>query len=165
MAIDLSEFDVEEHDGIVAHLADTLSNEDLRDSQNCLITVQYNEIDLNKSLYNFNQPFQGNEANLYFQRMKEFAGLTVNYIVEHSDYKSHFYRSSIRGNLKRVFDSIDPNISRANPLIFHFALDPDSKVTEANRATGVRNPRIYFMIGYNGMIHILFFDPYHELNP
>ena len=26
MAIDLSEFDVEEHDGIVAHLADTLSN-------------------------------------------------------------------------------------------------------------------------------------------
>lgn len=165
MAIDLSEFDVEEHEGVVAHLTDELDWCDLQESQDCLITVQYNEIDLGRSAYHFNQPFVGNEANLYFQRMKEFAGLTVNYIVEHSDHKSHFYRSDIRGNLKKVFDAIDPKIAKANPLIFHFALDPDSKVTDADRSTGKRNPRVYFMIGYNGMIHILFFDPYHELNP
>ena len=97
--------------------------------------------------------------------MKEFSELSVNYILDHSDYKVHFNRTDIRGNIKRVFDSIDPNIARANPLIFHFALDPESTVTNANRTTGVRNPRIYFMIGYNGMIHILFFDPYHELSP
>lgn len=165
MAIDLSEFDTEEREGVVARLTEKLDWHDLQESQDCLISIQYNEIDLEKSAYHFNQPFVDNEANLYFQRMKEFSGLSVNYIVDHSDYKSHFYRSDIRGNLKRVFDSIDPKISEANPLIFHFALDPDSTVTDADRSTGRRNPRVYFMIGYNGMLHILFFDPYHELNP
>lgn len=165
MAIDLSDFDIEEVDGQVAHLTDDLDWRDLQESQDCLITVQYNEIDLGETPYHFNQPFVGNEANLYFQRMKEFSELSVNYILDHSDYKVHFNRTDIRGNIKRVFDSIDPNIARANPLIFHFALDPESTVTNANRTNGVRNPRIYFMIGYNGMIHILFFDPYHELNP
>lgn len=70
-----------------ALLTDSLSNEDLVDSQNQCISVQYNEIDLGMSEYGFNQPFEGNEANLYF------------------------------------------------------------------------------MVGRNGMIHILFFDPYHEINP
>ena len=165
MAIDLSDFDVEEVEGQVAHLTDELDWRDLQESQDCLITVQYNEIDLGRTPYHFNQPFEGNEANLYFQRMKEFSELTVNYIVDHSDFKAHFNRTDIRGNIRDVFDSINPNIAKANPLIFHFALDPESTVTNANRATGVRNPRVYFMIGYNGMIHILFFDPYHELDP
>ena len=165
MAIDLSDFDIEEQDEAVARLTDELDWRDLQESQDCLIKVQYNEIDLGRTQYHFNQPFEGNEANLYFQRMKEFADLTVNYIVEHSDHRSHFYRSDIRGNLKRVFDGIDRKIAKANPLIFHFALDPDCKETEASRERGVRNPRVYFMIGYSGMIHILFFAPYHELNP
>ena len=165
MAIDLSDFDIEDYDASVAHLTDELDWHDLQDSQDCLITVQYNEIDLGKTPYHFNQPFVGNEANLYFLRMKEFSELSVNYIVEHSDYRSHFYRTDIRGNIKKVFDSIDQRIARANPLIFHFALDPNSGVQEASREKGIRNPRIYFMIGYNGMIHILFFDPYHEINP
>ena len=146
-------------------MTDKLDWRDLQESQDSLITVQYNEIDLGDTLYGFNQPFVGNEANLYFQRMKEFAGLTVNYIIGHSDYKAHFYRTDIRGNIKKVFDSINPKIAKANPLIFHFALDPDSEVTNSSRETGIRNPRIHFMIGYYGMIHILFFDPYHELNP
>jgi hypothetical protein len=25
--------------------------------------------------------------------------------------------------------------------------------------------RVYFMLGTNGFIYILFFDPFHELNP
>ena len=165
MAIDLSDFDIEDYDDAVAHLTDKLDWQDMQESQNRLITVQYNEIDLGKTPYHFNQPFVGNEANLYFQRMKEFSELSVNYIVEHSDHRSHFYRTDIRGNIKRLFDGIDPRIARANPLVFHFALDPDCGVQNASRDTGIRNPRIYIMIGYNGMIHILFFDPYHEINP
>lgn len=164
MAIDLSDLDIEEFNGTVAHLTDELDYCDLQESQDCMITVQYNEIDLGKTPYHFNQPFVGNEANLYFQRMKEFSELSINYIVEHRDYKSHFNRTDIRGNIKKIFDSIDPKIAKVNPLVFHFALDPECKVV-ANRETGERNARIYFMIGYNGMIHILFFDPFHEINP
>ena len=163
--IDLAYFDIEDQNGLVARLTDKLDLCDLLESQDSPISVQYNEIDMGESPYHFNQPFVGNEANLYFQRMKEFAGLTVNYIVGHSNHKLHFHRSDIRGKLKHVFDGIDKNIAIANPLIFHFALDPYSTVTEASRETGARNPRIYFMIGYSGMLHILFFDPYHELNP
>jgi len=165
MAIDLSDFDIEDVDGKAARLTDELDWRDLQESQDCLISVQYNEIDLGKTPYHFNQHFVGNEANLYFQRMKEFSGLSVNYIVEHCDYRAHFNRTDIRGNIKKVFDEIDPKIAKANPLIFHFALDPECKIANASRESGIRNPRIYFMIGYNGMIHMLFFDPYHELNP
>ena len=165
MTIDLKDIDTSEFYGEVAHLTDKLDYKDLQSSQDCRITVQYNEIDMGKTSYHFNQQFVGNEANLYFERMKEFSELSINYIVDHSNYRYHFNRTDIRGNIKKTFNSINKNIATANPLIFHFALDPQSNVTNANRKTGIRNPRVYFMVGYNGMIHILFFDPYHELNP
>lgn len=162
--IDLMSEDME--DFHIAGLTDCLSNEDLVVSQDCPICVRYNEVDLGRTNYGFNQAFKGNEANLYFQRMKEFSSKTVNSIVDEGDYTLHFHRTDIRGNLKLIFDAIDPQIAKqSNPLIFHFALDPDCTVTKADRKTDQRNPRIYFMVGYNGEIHILFFDPYHEINP
>lgn len=96
--------------------------------------------------------------------MRAFSGMTINDIIDKGFHSWHFYRTSIKGNIKKVFDRINPKIAKANPMIFHFALDPSCK-TEANRLKGLRNARIYFMVGYNGMIHPLFFDPYHELNP
>lgn len=77
---------------------------------------------------------------------------------------NNFNRSDIKGNLKKLFDQINPQIAKVNPLIFHFALDPDNN-NYADRKNHIRNPRIYFMVGRNGMIHILFFDSYHEINP
>lgn len=160
--INLSQFDTENIQPV--SLGERLTYEDLVDSQDQFISVQYNAIDLGDTKYGFNQGFEGNEANLYFERMKEFSENTLNEIQENSSHESHFYRSDIRGNLKKLFDSIDPNIAKVNPLIFHFALDPDNK-NFADRKKNIRNPRIYFMVGRNGMIHILFFDPYHEINP
>lgn len=150
--------------GLPAMLTDSLSNDDLVDSQNQCISVQYNEIDLGEFGYGFDQRFEGNEANLYFERMKEFSEQSLNEIRENAGYKLHFNRTDVRGNIKRIFDKIDPKIAKANPLIFHFALDPNNK-NNADREMNVRNPRVYFMVGRNGMIHILFFDPYHEINP
>ena len=49
-------------------------------------------------------------------------------------------------------------------LIYHFALEPDCKET-ADRSKGCRNARVYFLVGKFGIVHILFFDPYHEINP
>lgn len=147
-----------------AKLTDELSYKDLSDSQNQCISVQYNQIDLGKTDYGFDQEFEENEANLYFKRMQEFAEQTLNDVRENASYRLHFYRTDVRGNIKKIFDSIDPKISKANPLIFHFALDPNNH-NQADRAKHIRNPRVYFMVGRNGMIHILFFDPYHEINP
>lgn len=158
--IDLREDDID----MPALLTDKLSNEDLVDSQNQCISVQYNEIDLGQTQYGFNQAFEGNEANLYFERMREFSEQTINEIKDNSSYRLHFNRTDVRGNIKKIFDAINPAITAANPLIFHFALDPTNK-NQASREKNIRNPRIYFMVGRNGMIHILFFDPYHEINP
>lgn len=159
----LTERDTED-DAPIARLADRMDYEDVRESQDCVISVHYNEIDLGATPYGFDQPFVGDEANLYFERMKAFSGMSVNGIIDKGVRSWHFRRTGIKGNIKKVFDGIDPGIAKANPMIFHFALDPECKA-EASRATGVRNARIYFMVGYNGMIHPLFFDPYHELNP
>ncbi|MCQ2128292.1 MAG: hypothetical protein MJZ08_02520 [Bacteroidaceae bacterium] len=142
-----------------------LNNEEYTSSLNQIISVQYNQIDLGKTGYGFDQKFEGNEANLYFMRMKEFAGRTINDVINDGGKNLHFFRTDIRGNIKKVFDGIDENIAKTNPMIFHFALDPEYKGECADRKKGTRNPRIYFMVGIYGMIHILFFDPYHEINP
>lgn len=148
----------------IAHLANKMDNDDIRESQDYLISVQYNEIDLGDTPYGFNQEFKGNEANLYFKRMKDFSEMSINNIIDEGFHSWHFYRTGIKGNIKKVFDSINPKIAKAKPMIYHFALDPECKVI-ADRTKGDRNARIYFMVGYNGMIHPIFFDPYHELNP
>lgn len=161
--IDLNFEDTSDFD-FPAKLTESLSFEDLADSQCQCISVQYNQVDLGDTKYGFDQMFEENEANLYFERMREFSEQTLNDIRENASYKLHFYRTDIRGNIKRIFDSIDPKIAKANPLIFHFALDPENR-NRADRSKHIRNPRVYFMVGRNGMIHILFFDPYHEINP
>lgn len=148
----------------IAHLTDRINYQDLQESQDCLISVQYNELDFGNTAYGFNQPFLNNEANLYFERMKTFSETTINDIIDKGIHSWHFYRTGIKGNLKKVFDKMDSSIPKSDPMIFHFALDPNCKI-EADRKSGSRNPRIYFMVGYKGMIHPIFFDPYHELNP
>lgn len=127
-----------------AKLTDTLSTEDLVDSQDQCISVQYNEIDLGNTQYGFNQGFEGNEANLYFERMHEFSEQTLNDIRDDADYKLHFYRTNVTGNIKRIFDTIDPKIVKANPLIFHFALDPTNKNHADREKTYKKSKSIFY---------------------
>ena len=49
-------------------------------------------------------------------------------------------------------------------MIYHFALQPENKLS-ASRELDLRNARIYFLVGKFGIVHVLFFDPYHEINP
>lgn len=148
-----------------ASLTHKLENVDLYESQNCMISVQYNEIDLGLTNYGFNQIFEGDEAFLYFSKMKEFSCKSINEILKDCPHEKHFHHSEIKGKLKDIFYKINPLIvKKSNPLIFHFALNEKCSLF-ADRDTNTRNPRIYFMVGHSGMIHILFFDPYHEINP
>lgn len=48
-------------------------------------------------------------------------------------------------------------------LAYHFSLYDTDRW--ADRSTDTRNSRVYFILGTYGHIYILFFDPYHELNP
>ena len=151
-----------------ANIKAQISNADLFDSKQVRIAIRYDFLQTTaKTDYGFfEQAFENDEANLYFKRMADFADKTID-DLENRDYfrqKLHFRRNSITGNLKRIFDSIDPKISIGNPCIYHFALS-DTKTTIADRKTNSRNARVYFMLGTNGEIFMLFFDPYHEINP
>lgn len=79
-------FDLQEKDFTgdiqLARLADSIGYDDLRESQDCLISVQYNEIDLGGTAYGFNQEFKGNEANQYFERMNAFSEMSINNIID-----------------------------------------------------------------------------------
>lgn len=162
-------FDLSEEDVFPkATLGELISYEDLKESKRQLISVYYNEIDLDKTKYNFSQAFEGNESCMYFERMKTFSKTTINDIMDDPDnHDWHFYRNDLgdgrNSYLKNLLKEVNPKMAKGNPEIYHFALDPDNS-TFANRNTGDRNPRIYFMVGYNGTIHPLFFDPYHEIN-
>lgn len=147
-----------------ANLCKELNYADLRDSHDIPMTVCYNEIDIEHTAYSFAQDFKNEEIKQYFERMKTFSAMTINEIIDEGNHNWHFYPTKIQGNIKRILESINPKIIKANPMIYHFALDINNTNT-AERTTETRNPRVYFMVGYKGMIHPLFFDPYHEINP
>ncbi len=153
----------------VAKLGDKIGYADIRASEDCKIKVSYNEINLGfGTKYGFNQEFRGNEVQLYFERMNTFSNMTINEIINHEDqHKWHFYTTQIKGNIEKLLKNITKTQLKAPesyPHIYHFALDPNCKKI-ASREKNSRNPRIYFMVGYYGTIHPLFFDPYHEINP
>lgn len=67
-------------------------------------------------------------------------------------------REAIKNNFK-ISDKFEM------PEIFHFALYPKNLQKTPNREMEIKNPRVHFLVGANGMIYPLFYDPYHELNP
>lgn len=141
-----------------------LTNEELAESLDLPITVCYNLADIDSTKYGFGQVFEQRDTLNYFSIMRKFTANSLNKLFEHRhDY--HLYRSVIKGNLFEVLKSIYPNLTKgAMPEIYHFALyTTDSG--NADRANGVRSPRVYFVLADYGRIYPLFFDPYHELNP
>lgn len=142
-----------------------LSTEDVRLSKDLPIVIKYDYVDLGVTDYHFKQEFLLKDTQEYFSMMKEISSNTINQLEEkaRNDNSYHFYRSSFTGKVRQAVQKI---ISDAddNLIVYHFGLyECDSR--QACRTTGERSPRIYFMLGTNGFIYILFFDPYHELNP
>lgn len=162
MGIDLCEEDLYDLHAPVA-LNCRISNADLYLSQNVPIVVSYDLVDLERTPYHFFQDFTLRDTQAYFSLMKRISGSTVNDLLN-SEKEFHFYRTDVRGNLKKVLNMISPEAVEADPLIFHFALYTDADVI-ADREKDIRAPRIYFMLGRNGVVYMLFFDPYHEINP
>ena len=120
--------------------------------------MSYDLVDLDKTPYHFLQEFTLRDTQSYFRLMQNISVSTINDFLDNRERKLHFFRTDIRGNLKKELSKISPKAIEVNPLIFHFALYTDEKVV-ANRNKNTRAPRIYFMLGKNGVIYILFFDP------
>lgn len=143
-----------------------LGNEDAAIARGEDITVSYQLVDMGKTAYGFNQPFTCRETESYFNRMAEISGSSIDWLQLNSGHDMHFHRSSISGNLRRQLAGLwpDKKISEEASLAFHFALDTENP-GQASRTTGIRNPRVYFLLGRGGVIFPIFFDPFHEINP
>ena len=146
-----------------ASLSSGLSYEDSLLSMKQKMVVSYDLLDLEGD-YGFQQDFTQDEIHGYFRQMNKYATVSMNEIIETFDYTEHFNDSKIRGNLLRLLKSKTGRKIDDDVLIYHFALEPDCKVT-ADRRKDCRNARVYFLVGKFGIVHILFFDPYHEINP
>ena len=146
-----------------ANLSDGISYEDSLLSMRQKMIVSYDLLDL-EGKYGFQQDFTQDEIHGYFRQMKKYATVSMNEIIENFDYTEHFHDSEIRGNLLHLLKAKTGRKIDDNVLIYHFALEPESKVV-ANRTQNSHNARVYFLVGKFGIVHILFFDPYHEINP
>lgn len=160
----LTELDIQEEDIYIINQKDPLkyylTPEDTKLSRSVHCVVKYDYIDLGKTDFGFNQEFTPEETKMYFERMRLITTSTIDNLTEKAK-ELHLYRSEIRGSLKKVISSIYPEMIKANPIIYHISLeDPKSSKEKKERC-----PRLYFMLGTYGHIYILFFDPYHKLNP
>lgn len=140
-----------------------LTVDDVRLSTDLPIVVRYDYIDLGDTDYNFWQKFTHEDTKGYFAKMKLFAGKSINKLLI-DDRAHHFYRSELKGNVRKAVQRILPKSVDTNQIVYHFGLSNSGDVW-ADRNTDTRCSRVYFMLGTYGHIYILFFDPYHELNP
>lgn len=126
--------------------------------------VCYNYIDLGKTKYNFKQDcFDNIDIKAYFEGIKYISEHTLEELLDDSEREFHFHKSYVSGNLKKVLSQLNGK-KRYMPEIYHFALYTN-KNEKADRSKNIKSPRIYFLVGKHGMIYILFYDPYHEINP
>ncbi len=137
--------------------------EDTRLSKKLRISIKYDYLDLENTSYHFYQEFHLKDTQRYFEIMKELSSKTINELEE-SPRELHFYRNKINGNLRAMLKAHIPNALSSEAIIYHFALYTNKDIL-ADRGKDIRSPRIYFMLGTNGFIYPIFFDPYHEINP
>ena len=148
----------------LAEVGEKLSIEDTRLSRNVPIVISYELADIDKTEYHFLQEFKWDDTKAYSRIMKNISCRSINDIIDESDHSLQFYRSGVSGRIKDLLKRLNPDCDPGDAtLIYHFALYTDK--SGASRASGRRSPRVYFMLGRNGMIYTLFFDPYHEINP
>lgn len=147
---------------------DKINNFDLVEGFRKTPLIAYNYIDLGSTDYNFKQEvFDNYDICAYFETLKTFSNLSINELTEVKCNSDHFrIDNSIKSNLRNLLLQISGKsnfVPEQIPPIGHFALYTSRE--GASRRSKVKSPRIYFMIGPKGIFYILFYDPYHEINP
>lgn len=151
-------------------LGEGLRNDDIAKSLDIHITFSFANADIGTTDYGFNQHFTDRDTFRIFKLLKMFSGYTLKEMLCQEDNEDdegerlHLNRSNIKGNLKKAFEKLGKKVDESNSLVYHFALYTN-KSGNADRAKDTRSPRVYFMVGQFGIMHILFIDFFHEINP
>jgi len=98
----------------------------------------------------------------YFERIKEISSRTLDDLLDNEKHFRFDYRP--KGNLLNAYKKLvgktylKPELI---PTIGHFDLYTEKRI----EGEETKAPRIYFIVGQHAILHILFFDLFHELNP
>lgn len=140
------------------------SNKDIAQTKVTKPVVCYDLIDLSNSNYSFSQTcFDAKDVEAYFNRMKKLCSSNIEDIINNGERDWHLCPTkgrNIETEIKRITNN--PRLNQF-PEIMHFALYTSKGM--ASRQSGVKSPRIHFLVGRNGMICPIFYDPFHEMNP
>lgn len=128
--------------------------------------IAYDYIDIEKTNYHFHQKCLNNyDAKNYFLKLKEISSKNIDELK--INYKDHFHiyndpPKKLKSLFKELFNKTNIRAEEIPPF-GQIALYTDKK--GADRTKNIKSPRIYFIIGRYAVFHILFYDPYHEINP
>lgn len=130
-------------------------------------SICYEYIDLDKTEYNFHQSvFDSFDIKKYFSALKDISSQEFCKLRDsHYSFHFHIYYSP-SGKLLKLVRKISGKSHltvEETPPIGQFALYTDPK--GADRKKKIKSPRIYFIVGPYAILYILFYDPYHEINP
>lgn len=144
-----------------ARISDTISYEDIRLSKSLPLLISYDLVDLTGQ-YGFQQEMTPADTANYFRIMKYLSGKSIDDLEEMKRELHLYHSTTFSKTLREQLQRLTPGKSIGYPLIYHVGLYTDES-GNANRNTGTRSPRVFFMMGQYGIIHILFFDPFHEI--
>lgn len=109
--------------------------------------------------------FLHKEWRKYFDLVKEFSNCSLEDLVESQNNNLHFrLQHSYNQEHAELEKLIGYSLKKDElPILGHFALyttpaDPKNLVKK------IKSPRIFFLLGKNSVLHILFFDPFHEIH-
>ncbi len=144
-----------------ARISDTISYEDIRLSKSLPLVISYDLVDITGD-YGFQQEMTNADTVNYFRIMKYLSGKSIDNLEEMKRELHLYHSTTFSRKLREQLQRLTPGKDIGYPLIYHVGLYT-AENGDANRETGIRSPRVFFMIGQYGIIHVLFFDPYHEI--
>lgn len=148
---------------------DKISNNSIAVTKEVAPLVCYSLINLTDKNYGFGQEeFDHTDALYYLERMKTLTSKSIFDIIEDEDYNPqdwHLNQTRGRNIREAIREHFKITKNFEMPEIFHFALYPKQLQQTPSREQKIKNPRVHFIVGANGMIYPLFYDPYHEINP
>ena len=126
----------------------------------------YDFIAFGKTAYCFAQAcLDTDDIQYYYQTLNKISKTSINDLVDKSHHSLHFHiLAKPNAILLELYKSIigkeyiPPELL---PIFGQFALY--TSTTKADRNSGIKSPRIIFILGPMAVLYILFYDPYHEI--
>lgn len=126
----------------------------------------YDFIFMDDSEYSVRQEcFDNTDIQSYFNKLKNISSVTLNDLIDKSNYKDHFH--AINNPNNKLKDIIKRALGKSNltqeemPIIAQLALYTNKEL--ACRTKGIKSPRIFFMIGPHAVFYLIGYDPFHEV--